>query len=229
MVRLNKSHISYWVRGIHKPLGRINRFDGKPSPELASVIGTMLSDGSRYQHNDTKAFWLGVKDREYAEGFGRDLAKVLRRRKPYKPHLSDQRWVLEGHSILLFNHLNKPWQNLKPHVEHCRNCVAAFLRAFFDGEGSIHRRQLTIYNTDKQLLIYIKGLLKRYFDIDSTGPHVSQKSGTVRYWSNRKEAYKTKKDCYYIYIRRHSLPTFYKEVGFTIRRKQRRLAEAAKQ
>jgi intein-encoded DNA endonuclease-like protein len=37
--------------------------------------------------------------------------------------------------------------------------------------------------------------------------------------------YKTKKDCYYLYIRAESLPKFYRHIGFTVRRKQKRLEE----
>jgi len=154
---------------------------------------------------------------------------VRRRRKPYKRRLSNQRWVVEGGSILLFNHLDKPWQNLKPYIEHHRDCAAAFLRAFFDGEGSISKRQLTVYNTNSELLIYIKELLKGYFDIDATGPHLGQKSGTVMHCPRTGKIYRTNKDCYSIHIRTHSLPRFHKDIGFTIKRKQRRLAEAAKQ
>lgn len=174
--------------------------------------------------------WLGVKDREFAEGFGCDLAKVLGRRKPYRARWSRRRrrWVAEGWSHLLYGFLQQPLEKLEPFIEHHKECVAAFLRAFFDGEGSLHRheRRLTVYNTDRELLIYIKGLLKRYFDIDSTGPHLGQKSGRVI--RSHAKVYRSNKDCYRINIRTHSLPRFHKDIGFTIERKQRRLAEAAK-
>jgi len=233
-VRLNKSHISEWVRGIYAPLGRVNRFDAKPSPELASVIGVMLSDGSlhlngrQYHHY---GLCLRVKDKEFAEGFGRKLAEVLWRRKPYRARWSpsNRRWVVEGWSHLLYGFLRQPVENLKPYIEHSKNCAAAFLRAFFDGEGSISKRQLIVYNTDKQLLIYIKELLEKHFDIDATGPRISVKKGTVMHSPRTKKAYKTNKDCYRVYIRTHSLSRFHKDIGFTIERKQRRLAEAAKQ
>jgi len=136
---------------------------------------------------------------------------------------------VEGHSRLLYKFLQQRLEKLKPYVEHRKDCVAAFLRAFFDGEGSIHRRKLTVCNADRELLTYIKGLLKRYFDIDATGPHLSQKSGTIMHCPRTGKTYKTNKDCYRIYIRTHSLAGFHKDIGFTIERKQRRLAEAAKQ
>jgi intein-encoded DNA endonuclease-like protein len=37
--------------------------------------------------------------------------------------------------------------------------------------------------------------------------------------------YKTKKDCYRIYIRAESLLKFYRHIGFTIPRKQKRLED----
>ena len=230
-VGLRKSHISDWVRGTHAPHGKVNRFDAKSSPELASVIGVMLSDGSRHLHGRQYHYglWLGVKDGEFAEGFGHDLAKVLGRGKPYRTRWSQRRrrWVVEGCSCLLYKFLQQPLEELKPFIEHSKDCAAAFLRAFFDGEGCIHRRRLTVCSTDKQLLIYIKELLKRYFDIDSTGPHLGQKSGRVIH--THTILYRSKKDCYYIYVRRSSLPRFYEAIGFAIQRKQRRLAKAAKQ
>jgi len=229
-VRLNKSHISDWVRRKHEPLGGINTFDGKPSPELAGLIGTMLSDGSRFPHGSSKAFWLGIKDREYVHEFGRCLVKILGRKKPYKIRWSrsKQRWVLEVRSILLFNHLDKPWQELNPHIEANRNCLARFLRMFFDGEGGISGRTLRVFNTDYELLLYIQRRLRQYFGIETTGPHKGQKAGYRFRDPKSGKIYETKKQCYCLHFRTNSLPRFYRYVGFTIRRKQRRLIEAVR-
>lgn len=49
-VRLTDSHISYWVRGIKAPLGKVNKFDRKRQAELAGVIGVILSDGGISLH-----------------------------------------------------------------------------------------------------------------------------------------------------------------------------------
>jgi len=229
-VTLSRSHISQWLRGIHRPGGSCNHFDAKPSPALSYIVGTVLSDGNLDLHGDHYYDILlkEVKDREYAYEFSRCLAEVLGRRKPYAIQRRRERWIVEAGSILLYNFLRQPLRKLMPYIEHCKDCAATFLGAFFDGEGSIRGRQLTVYNTNKQLLIYIKSLLKKYFDIDATGPHIGMKKGTIMHCPRTKKAYKANKDCYYIYIRRHSLPTFHKDVGFTIERKQRRLAEAAK-
>lgn len=228
-IMLNASHISFWLRGLKSPLGKVNKFDGKPSPELASVIGALLSDGNRYSYSGLRhRIWLGVKDRDYAESFGRDLAKVLARAKPYEPHWSksQRRWIIDGYSILLYKFLDHPWQKLKPHIEHCKDCGAAFLRAFIDGEGSIQKRKLTVYNTNYELLRYVQSLLQRYFGIESTGPHRNKKAGYHFRSPCNGKIYKAKKACYKSYLRAISLPLFDRYIGFAIKRKQQRLAEA---
>ena len=138
-------------------------------------------------------------------------------------------------SFQLYDFLNRPLEELKFHIEHCKDCVASFLRALFDGDGSIYvkirgrrkERKLYLFNTNKELLIYVQYLLKKYFDIDTTGPYLKTKSGEITYFPNGKIA-KANEDCYYIYIRVNSLLNFYKYIGFTIKRKQQRLIEAIK-
>ena len=86
---------------------------------------------------------------------------------------------------------------------------------------------LRLYNTNKELLIYAKYLLKKYFDIDSTGPYLKTKSGEIVCFPNGIIS-EANKDGYYIYIRARSLLNFYKHIGFTIKRKQQRLIKAIK-
>ncbi|MEM2632277.1 MAG: hypothetical protein QXO29_00035 [Nitrososphaerota archaeon] len=56
----------------------------KPSPELNYAVGTII--GNVYKRFDSRnyCFRLVIKDYEFAEEFGKYLAKVLKRRKPYK-------------------------------------------------------------------------------------------------------------------------------------------------
>ena len=70
--------------------------------------------------------------------------------------------------------------------------------------------------------------LKKYFNINSTGPYLATRKGSIRHFPNGITS-KTTEDCYYIYIRADSLPSFYKYIGFTIKRKQQRLIKAIKQ
>jgi hypothetical protein len=70
-VRISKSHIYYWVRGVHSPYnGRLipSLELLKPSEELAYVIGVKVGDGYAYRrrrtikgYNDVK---IGLKARD---------------------------------------------------------------------------------------------------------------------------------------------------------------------
>lgn len=226
-VRLHISQVYRWVDGTHKPLGNVNKFNGKPSTELAGVIGMLLSDGDRQLHSDYLVRFQ-VKDRDFAEAFGHDLAKVLGKKRSYEPFWSRsaQLWIVEGRSILFFRFLDRPWQKLKPYIEHCKDCVAAFLRAFFDVEGSIRGRELKLYNTNREILLYIKHLLRRYFGIVSTSPlPIGPKPGQ-RFRGINGKIYRHNKQCYQTYIPVKDLPNFHRYIGFKIKRKQRRLVEA---
>jgi hypothetical protein len=79
-VRLSKSHISYWTRGVRSPYNYKIRYISsvellRPSEELAYVIGVKLGDG--YTNHNKVRIGLRVKDREFAIEFGRCLSKVL--------------------------------------------------------------------------------------------------------------------------------------------------------
>jgi len=234
--QISLAQIYFWINKKHHPLGRINKFNDKPSPELAYVIGTKLGDGHIFSYSRHHGIRLKVNDKEFAKEFGKCLAKVLEKDKPYKPFWNEKhkQWIAEACSVLLYKFLDKPLKELKPHIEYSKNTVSAFLRALFDGEGSMyvnkgyHSRRLELYNTNVELLNYTKYLLKKYFDIDSTKPYLSAKEGEERYFPDRKHYSKTTKNCYRLYIRTNSLLNFYKYIGFTIERKQERLVEAIK-
>lgn len=229
-VRLSKSHISDWVRGLHTPLGRVNKFDAKPSAELAYIIGMKASDGNIYNNKRNYHFTIELRviDYEYAELTGRCLTELLRRREPYQPRWDENErcWRVWCRSILLYQFLRQPLDELKPYIEHCKDCVTSFLKAFFDGEGSIAGRHVTVYNTKREVLLYVQQLLHRFVGIEATGPHEGTKPG-YRFRSRNGKTYMTYyKTCYYLYIPVRSLPLFYRYVGFTIKRKQLRLMRA---
>jgi intein-encoded DNA endonuclease-like protein len=166
-VRISESHISYWIRGVHSPYNgrRIPSMELlRPSEELAYVIGVVLGDGyvkkkSRVRKGYDVIIRLEAKDKEFA----RCLAKVLGRR-PIKPRYRDNigRYVVEAESKTPYELLRKPLglDRIKKYIEHCERCVAAFLRGFADSEGSIDKRgHIHVYNTNIELLIYVKELL----------------------------------------------------------------------
>jgi intein-encoded DNA endonuclease-like protein len=239
-VRISKSHISYWIRGVHNPYNgrRIPSLELlRPSEELAYVIGVVLGDGYAIKKRlaikgySDSIIGLEAKDREFVEEFARCLTKVLGRR-PIKPKYRDNigRCVVKVKSKTLYELLRKPVEldRLKPYVEHCERCVAAFIRGFADSEGSVHKRgYIFIFNTNLRLLTYVKDLLKR-LNIESTGPRIYVRRGTIIRDPKTVKQYARKKDEYYIYIRARSNMNFYKYIGFTITRKQTRLEEYVK-
>ncbi len=230
-VKLSKSNISEWSRGIHSPYnGRyIPSIELlKPSEELAYIIGVKLGDGYVTKYGLRTKIGLHVKDREFAEEFSRCLAKVLGR-APIKPKYrrSLKSYVVEARSKTLYQMLKKPvdMRKLKRYIEHCKDCMAAFVRGFADSEGCIDKNgYIAIYNTDLRLLTYVKGLLHQ-LGIESTGPKIHVRRGTVFYDRRMGKNYTTKKDVYRLRIRRPHNHRFYEKVGFTIKRKRKRLEE----
>jgi intein-encoded DNA endonuclease-like protein len=236
-VRISKSLISEWLRGVHSPYNgrRIPSLELlKPSEELAYVIGVVLGDGyPKMKRRVIKGYnyvmiGLEARDREFVEGFGRCLAKVLGRRQIRPRYVkSSGRYVVEAESKTLYELLRKPvdLDRLKKYVEHCERCVAAFIRGFADSEGCVEKSgYIRIYNTDLRLLTYVKALLRRP-NIESMGPKLNKRRGTLINNPRTGKQYITNMDCYYIYIRASSNANFYKYIGFTIKRDQQRLEE----
>ncbi|MEM2179091.1 MAG: hypothetical protein QW272_09765 [Candidatus Methanomethylicaceae archaeon] len=108
------------------------------------------------------------KEKEVAEEFGRCLAKVVGRKKPYKPYWDKKlkQWVIEGGNEQLYDFLNRPLEELKPYIEYSKETVASFLRGVFDRSGDVNEKGIVLYGS-KELLEYVRYLLKKYFDIDT--------------------------------------------------------------
>ncbi|MEM1953240.1 MAG: LAGLIDADG family homing endonuclease [Candidatus Caldarchaeum sp.] len=233
-VRLGKSNISYWTRGIHSPYNGVHIPSAeflKPSRELAYVIGVVAGDGyvlrrsrPRKSYNDV-FIGLKVKDLEFAEEFSRCLAVVLNRPAP-RPRRSERGFVVQLRCKALYELLRKPFdmEKLRRFIEHNRECKSMFLRGFFDSEGCVAENgYITVHNTDISLLRYAKQLLDS-LEIETTGPHLQAKRGRVLK-DPRGRTYKRKKNVYRLYVPSKFRLKFYQYIGFTIRRKQQRLED----
>jgi intein-encoded DNA endonuclease-like protein len=235
-VRLSKSHISYWIRGIHNPHnGRLipSMELLEPSETLAYIIGTVLGDGypkikgrvrKGYRHTIIR---FEAVDKEFVEEVTRCIAVVLNRPSPtIKIRKGTRKYFIEVESKTLWELLKKPidLERLRKYIEHCEKCMAAFLRGFADAEGSVDKNgYISIYNTELRLLMYVQELLRR-FGIESTGPRVCIPAGSlIKIEPISGKIYTTKKDCYCIHIRSYCNVNFYNHIGFTIVRKQERL------
>jgi intein-encoded DNA endonuclease-like protein len=226
------STINDWLRGVHSPYnGRYIPLPEllKPSEDLGYVIGVRLGDGYTREKNHDYIIGLKANDKEFVEEFGRRLGNVLGRR-PIRPRFrKDIRgYFAEASSKTLYELLRKPvdLKRIRKYVEHCKKCTAAFLRGLFDSEGYVSKEgYIYLHNTNYEVLVYAQKLLRKRFGIESTGPWPHVQKGTTIHDHRTGKLYKTNEDCYYIYIPTESLLNFYRYVGFTIRRKQKRLED----
>jgi len=224
-VRLNKSTISNWTTGRSSPLRAGHAFVPKPTPDLAYVIG--VETGDAFLNVKLRSYQYRIRlravDREFVEEFNRAVSRVLgcQPHRLWKGSKQNETHVEFG-SYLLHKFLSQDLSGLYAFIEHDKACVAAFLRGFFDSEGSVDLNgHLTGSNADLKLLRYVQHLLYEYFGIQATGPHQGKKKGTVL--TRRGKSYIRNLDCYYLYIPTSFLSKFHKEIGLTIERKRLRL------
>jgi intein-encoded DNA endonuclease-like protein len=230
-VWIDATTISNWLRGESSPYNgrRIPSLELlKTSEDLGYVIGVILGDGYSGERSHGHIIGLRAKDKEFVEEFGRCLGNVLGR-EPIRPKFREDvgKYYVEAVSRTLYELLRRPidLKRIKKYVEHCKKCTAAFLRGLFDSEGHVSKRGcIILYNSNYEALAYAQRLLRR-FGIESTGPWLHKRKGTTIHDHKTGKHYKANKDCYYLYIRAESLLKFYRNIGFTIRRKQKRLEE----
>jgi len=224
--KLRKSHLSGWINGKHEPFGSVRTFAATPRPELAYVIGVKMGDASMsVNRSDSYMIKLRVIDREFAEEFANCLSVILGRDPPrVKWHEKTHAWHTQLSSILLQKFLREALPRLRKVIEHCNDCVSAFLRGFFDSEGSVYRKQLRVSNTNKTLLLYVRHLLESRFGIKVGGPRLPSRGGRLVVIKGKQ--YHANKDCFVLAVATSSIPSYQSSVGFTIIRKAKRLALA---
>jgi intein-encoded DNA endonuclease-like protein len=240
-VRLNKPHVSYWTRGLRDP--RNDRRgpsleELEPSPQLAYLIFAILGDGypkmQRLIRNGhiirRGVIRFEVTDKEFAEEVARCVSKALNRPPPklrIAKGTKKDKYCIQFKSMALVELLQDPIDigKIRKYIEHCEECMASALRALFDAEGCIEKRgYITLGITNYEVLVWTQELLLR-FGIESTGPRPFKRKGRPMISPTNGEIYMTTKDCYYIRIRARCNEAFYRYIGFTIRRKQKRLEE----
>lgn len=219
----SKASLSEWFRGIHHPLGSANRFFAEPTPELAYVIGVKFGDGSINIKGYNRRIRLQSIDWKFVREFDRCVSTVLHTEEhTLWAHKKRREIHVEARSVLLYNFLRQSLNDLQPWIEHCEKCVSAFLKGFFDSEGTVTPEGvLQAYNNDRDRLRYVMILLRKYFAVETTGPKLGKRRGSRI--ERRGKTYLRNSDSYSIYIKADSIERFAILVGFTIARKQRRL------
>jgi intein-encoded DNA endonuclease-like protein len=225
---LSKRTISGWINGTKSPRRAGHYFVPKPNPELAYVIGVKAGDASLNVKVKTYQYRIRLQsiDREFVEAFNQAVAKVLAcpPHRLWKGDTAKEIHVDFG-SYLLHRFLQHQVHALKPFIEHCENCVAAFIKGIFDSEGCITLyKNLTASNSNWELLRYVQFLLMEFFHIETTGPHLGTRKSSLM--ARRGKSFRRNSDCYAIYVRRESLGRFHEHIGLTIQRKAIRLQRA---
>ena len=221
---MDQSQISGWVRGEHCPQGRVRQSRADPSPELAYMIGVRLGDATIAVSKYNFRVKLRVTDYDFALEFSRCPCKVLHR-PLYEPRWSKRfsHWYVAASSILLYQYLSGPLDAFKEVIEHDDACASAFLRGFFDSEGSYSSGGLTVSNTNLEVLNYVRKLLLERFSIETTGPYLGSKGG--RKVTIKGKVCNANKDAYYVRVGARSIETFNAKVGFSIGRKSAKLGD----
>jgi intein-encoded DNA endonuclease-like protein len=219
--RLDHHQVVGWTERGVSPYGRVHRFEGNATPELAYVLGVKLGDATQskgtWQHN--YMIMLLVADREFATEFSRCASVVLNCR-PFKVWWYRKRrlWCTTVGSIMLYRFLEGGLGRFKEFAEHCTRCVAAFLRGFFDSEASVSDSSLTVSNGHRDVLTYVQHLLNAYFGIETTGPHAQGPSPGTKKLIRRRLA-TVNLQAYVLRVRTGCVSRFAESVGFTLIRK----------
>lgn len=207
--------ISNWIYGIHKPPQ--NRVDFSKRYELGYVAGAQLSDGGT---SLSKGF-VGIrcKDRDFAELFSKAVAKVHGRKNPYSVWRDKSGYfgvACRGRVLAELLSDLKAVEKLLEDKEFARG----FLKGYFDGDGSANN-QIEVSGNIGRIELLMKVLDE--MGIKTSKPWIKNRAGKAIFWGK----YTSKQDTWglRIPVRGGYVRRFAKEVGFGIRRKEKRLVE----
>jgi len=218
------STLYYWKHGVIPPAAK---WKAEPSRELAYITGVLHGDGSVYKNeaNYEYKIELAVIDKEFAETFSKVIAKLLNR-KYIEPwwNKKEKKWQIEYRSKAFYQWYKrceeKGLEGFKPYIEHDTEMIRYYLKGLFDSEGCNYRnKRIKLSNSNIELLEYVQYLLKKYYNIISTGPYLQRKTGTKMIINGIETLYN--RDFYVISIcRKQHIQKFLEEIGFSIVRKQ---------
>jgi len=223
--------IYHWIHGYCKPPIR-NIFKAQPSRALSYVIGANIGDGCNlFKSGCVK---LEVTDLDFAKAFNSNMPTLFSRIKPNKvlkrvfPSSRLPLYIVKYVSRQLADFLNQPLRTL---LEFAFKYPREFLRGFFDGEGHVDvsatwgfRTSVGAENSDRFLLLRIRLLLKKKFQIDSK-IYCKRKEGSVK--TIRGKSFIMKRTSYGLNIGKvDDVKIFARKIGFSIFRKSQKLDDA---
>ena len=193
----------------------------EPSWELSYILGARYGDMS-FCSGRAVVRLCNVKDEDFAGEFAYCLGKVMN--NTYKVHYNGRHFTVATESRVLNEYLILPLEYQKTLIEHYPE---AFIRGFFDSEGGTYGKGkqcvIKAYNTDIEILKYIKTLVYIYFGIHSTIIEVNKKFLVgMTYYSKGGRVFTKRKRKYVLSIYRLSdKRIFAEQIGFSIYRKQK--------
>lgn len=215
--KIHPSTVAGWLYRGSNPRkvsgGYFNEADTRDSPQLAYIAGAILGDG--YLQKNQYRLGLRAKDEDFVRLVKKELRKIVSGNISF--YISEEngskmyRVTTTCHG--LYRWFEK-WENM---VEIAKKFPAEFIRGLADAEGSIslfwdekerkERRYLSIANTNKFLIEFVRGLARR-FDIDF-------------------KLRRLKSGVYYLYIQdKKNISKFNRHIGFSIARKKEKLTRA---
>ncbi len=228
---LSNDTVKGWIYRGYSTLNKFNNFDSKPSYELGYVIGSVLGDGNLYFDKTcgTRGGYLirlKVKDLDFINEFNKCVCIILNKKKPYA--VAPQKkglYIVKCSCKNMYEFLNQPLTNQKSTIEGTTESIIGFIRGFFDAEGGCYYANKIVksypkvrcYNTDIELLEYVKHLLSN-FDIYS-----AERTLYIQgQYGNRKALHELE------ICRHNDIIKYHTHIGFSIKRKQERLEEIVK-
>jgi len=235
-IKISLSTLSYWCNNQTKRL-RKNSFNNEPSKELAYVIGVMFGDGCATcdKKNYDYSLKLGTIDKEFGEKFCKCISQILNHKEIYPLHKCKSIYMTNIRSKELYTFIKAikmDFEKAKPIIEEF---PTEFIQGLADSEGGPlinATKKFTISigianSTNLNLLNYCKELLWQMFQIE-TKIYKTKKIGMKDSIINERILTRTKNLYLLETTRFNSTLNYYKNIGFSINRKQEKLKNAIK-
>lgn len=211
-----KSHgkIVMFIHG-HNSRGYMKYKNIKKNKHLGYVFGVLCGDGCI---TNSRHIQLGVCDKDFAEAFQRAVYKMFGFTPNINSYFRKTNFLESGCLVYRVCFNSKELADLYENKfkYYAEKYSRSFIRGFMDSEGSItlrrnNRVSIRAHNTDCDLLLFIKELLKKN-KIDCSIRRVGKlKSGKT-----------------YFRIHIYNIVEFKNKIGFSISRKQTRLDKVTK-
>lgn len=177
-----------WYNNNRNPLRRYNTFNTTPSAKLSYILGAILGDGCVRE----REIIFAVADKEFCQTvFSHILAIQETGKNPsIKRHRVGFALCINSKSLATFI---RKWENVQ---KVATAFPSAFIKGFVDAEGNISEKRIRIFNTNRNLLLFVKTLLarvgicsrlklwKRNYGQPLYFLTISRKENLVRYYEN---------------------------------------------